>query len=186
MRRTSVLATAATILLGLGGSYAHAQARPTAARAGDLQIGVGYVLAKPDYTDFRWKGPAIYATFDFREHWGVEAEFHQVNIPNGLRYERTYEIGPRYVWHFGRYNPYAKVMIGRGVFNFATDSTPNQPSVQIANLAYNLYAFGGGMDVHVHKHVNVRVDYEMQQWMSFPPNGGLSPQLLTIGAAYHF
>jgi hypothetical protein len=31
----------------------------------------------------------------------------------------------------------------------------------------------------------VRVDYEYQRWLSFPPNG-LSPWILGIGVAYRF
>lgn len=187
MRRISLFATAATILLGLTGLHAHGQALPTAARAGDLQIGAGYTAAYPDYATVRWYGPSIYATFDFREHWGIEADFHQVNAPSpDIMYERTYEIGPRYVWHINRFHPYGKFLIGRGVFNFQTYDPSKKAVVQAANLAYNLYTFGGGVDVNVHKHVNVRADYEYQSWMSFPPNGGLTPQLITIGAAYHF
>ncbi|MBS1814678.1 MAG: porin family protein [Acidobacteria bacterium] len=192
MRRTSVLATAATILLGLCGTFAHAQALPTAVRAGDLQVGAGLVGARSDYSTINWYGMGIYATFDFRAHWGIEADFHQVNAPSpDIMYERTYEIGPRYIWRIHRFTPYAKAMIGRGVFNFQyadpIKSTPNHPVyIQAANLAYNLYTFGGGVDMRVLKHVNARVDYEYQNWMNFPPNGGLSPQLVTIGAAYHF
>ena len=44
---------------------------------------------------------------------------------------------------------------------------------------------GGGIDIAVHRRVNVRADYEYQHWMSFPYSG-LNPQLITVGAAYHF
>jgi hypothetical protein len=33
--------------------------------------------------------------------------------------------------------------------------------------------------------LNARVDYEYQRWISFPPNG-LSPWIVSIGAAYRF
>lgn len=179
MTRKLLFVFAAAILAT---SRLHAQAAPTAVRAGDLQIGVGYSFASPDYTEDTFRGPSIYASFDFREHWGIEADFHQVTQPskNGGGqniYERTYEIGGRYVRHYrGFINPYAKVMVGRGVFNF-----PNNT----ANLAYNMYSLGGGIDFNVQKHINVRGDYEFQKWPSFPING-LSPQVLTIGVAYHF
>ena len=54
-----------------------------------------------------------------------------------------------------------------------------------ANLAYNLFAVGGGLDYRILRHVNARADFEYQRWMGFPPNG-LAPSLLTFGAAYHF
>ena len=67
-------------------------------------------------------------------------------------------------------------MYGRGVFNF-----PNN----VANLAYNMFSFGGGTDVRVLRFLNVRADYEYQDWLGFPPSG-LKPQLVTFGVAYHF
>lgn len=180
MRRTTFLAIASMILLGLGGLSAHAQANATASRAGDLQVGGGMSLADSDYGGDKYKGFFIYSTFDFKEHWGIDFTFHQVKFDNppGIHLsERTYEIGPRYVLHYGRFNPYAKVMIGRGVFNFPYDA---------ANLAYNMFGGAGGVDVAIIKRVNVRAEYEYQHWMSFPPNGSLSPQVYSVGAAYHF
>ena len=59
-------------------------------------------------------------------HIGLMLDFHQVNAPSPkIEYERTYEIGGRYVLHYGRLQPYAKLMYGRGVFNFPP--YPEQP-----------------------------------------------------------
>ena len=61
-----------------------------------------------------------------------------------------------------------------------------------ANLAYNMGVIGVGVDVNVTQRVNVRADYEYQQWYSFhgqvfnSASSILSPQGITIGAAYHF
>jgi opacity protein-like surface antigen len=134
-------------------------------------------MAAPDYGP-GIKGFTLYGTYDFRTHLGLEFDFHQLNSHNGSDlYERTYEVGPRYVLHLGHgLNPYVRVMYGRGVFNFPND---------IANLAYNMGVVGGGLDINVRKHVNVRADYEYQRWFGFPPHG-LTPQMVTIGAAYHF
>jgi hypothetical protein len=65
------------------------------------------------------------------------------------------------------------------VFNFA------QNGATYANLAYNLFSLGFGTDVKVTRYLNVRADYEWQDWLGFPPHG-LTPQLVTIGVAYHF
>ena len=155
-------------------AQAHA---PTASRTADLQVGGGYASAASDY-ESRISGFTLYGSYDFREHLGVEFDFHQVNSHSGDEfYERTYEVGPRYILHFPHgLNPYVRLMYGRGVFNF-----PNG----IANLAYNMAVAGGGVDISVHKHINVRADYEYQRWFGFPPHD-LTPQLVTIGAAYHF
>jgi hypothetical protein len=155
----------------------HAQADHTATRAGDLQVGVGYAIAKPDYGTENFKGIAPYATFDFTNHLGVEVGFRFLQDPSPYgMYEKTYEIGARYHIHYRRLLPYAKVMYGRGVFNFQHD---------VANLAYNMIAVGGGTDIRVSRSINARVDFEYQNWFGFPPNG-LNPMVGTVGAAYHF
>ncbi len=157
----------------------HGQARSTASRAGDLQIGGSYSSANSDYLPQRIRGFGFYSDFDFRDHLGVEVDFHQLSDPkndNSMVYERSYEVGARYFRTYNRFKPYARVSFGRGVFNF-----PNA----VANLAYNMGVVAGGLDVEVYKRINVRVEYEYQRWLSFPPDG-LNPTMVTFGAAYHF
>jgi len=68
------------------------------------------------------------------------------------------------------------VMYGRGVYNFPQGR---------ANIAYDIYTFGGGADLAVKRSINVRLDYEYQNWAGFPL-GTLHPSVVTIGVAYHF
>jgi hypothetical protein len=170
------------ILIGLLGaaSMLHAQASPTASRAGDLKIGGGFSSAESDYGS-RFNGGAAYVNFDFMPHIGVEGEFHFVSgpSPNDL-YEKTYEAGGRYFRTYGKFVPYAKVMYGRGVFNF-----PPLGNGLHANLAYNLIAGGVGVDYKALPFLYVRADWEYQKWFGFQ-NSSLSPNILTLGAAYHF
>ena len=180
---------AAACMLSLACAAAiHGQAKPAAVRSGDLQAGGGFVLAAPDYGQNNFKGYMGYATFDFKPNYGIEFNIHQINAPSPSKlYERTYELGGRYVRHYGIFNPYAKLMYGRGVFNYEFD---------VANLAYNIGTIGAGVDVNVQRHINVRADYEYQNWFNFrgfvsqgnvtANSASLSPQLFTIGAAYHF
>lgn len=157
-----------------------AQATPTASRSGDLQIGGGYSNANSDYLPNRFNGGTVYFDYDFYHHFGVEGEFRFIKDgPSGI-YEKTYQVGGRYSRTYkSRYQPYVKGMYGRGVFNFAENK------VTYANLAYNMFVVGGGLDYHLLRNVNLRGDFEYQKWMSFQPNG-LSPTVFTIGAAYHF
>jgi hypothetical protein len=175
-------------LVGFTSTRLHAQAAPTAESHGDLQIGAMFNLADSDYRPQKFKGYGFYTSFD-KYHFGIEGEFHQINDPDSTDgvYERTYEIGPRYVLRFGRYNPYAKVMYGRGVFNYPLlPVTPGSSTLeQTANLAYNIAAIGVGLDYRILPGLNARVDFEYQQWFGFPPNG-LTPKVLGIGAAYRF
>lgn len=158
-----------------------AQAKPTASRPSDLQVGVGFTTAHSDYLPNRINGGAAYFDFDFMHNIGIEGVFHFVKDGKGSDvYEKTYEIGGRYHRTYGRFSPYGKIMYGRGVFNF-----PAFPGYPHANLAYNLFAGGVGLDYRILPHLNARADYEYQRWLSFPQNG-LTPSLLTFGAAYHF
>ncbi len=103
--------------------------------------------------------------------------FHQVNTPHEDKiYERTYEIGPRYVLRYGRFNPYVRAAYGRGVFNYPNDA---------ANLAYNMFTGAVGVDVQVQRHIYARGEYEVQRWLNFPPHG-LQPTVVTLGGAYRF
>jgi hypothetical protein len=188
-RRKTISRLLLTIcLVGFAAGRLHAQADPTASAPGVLQIGAMFNIAAPDYRPDKFYGYGFYTTFDFKYHVGIEGEFHQINQTDSTEgiYERTYEIGPRYVLHHGRCHPYAKLMYGRGVFNYPLMLDPTTGKLsKTANLAYNIGAIGAGLDYRVVPAMNVRVDYEYQDWFSFPPNG-LTPMILSIGVAYHF
>lgn len=171
-----------TILLCLAFvvTAAHGQAKYAASRAGDLQIGAGFTTANSnyEYVANRITGFYFYTDFDFKEHFGAEASFHQLNDPNSAVYQRTYEAGGRYLRHYGRFAPYAKGLVGRGVLNYPKND---------ANLAYNMLSGGFGVDVAFRRSINVRAEFEYQDWLSTPGSGlTLNPALVTIGVAYHF
>ena len=177
------IAGVAVLLTVLGVGQAGAQiggrALPTASRAGDLQIGGGVALGSSNYnfTSTHLVGFAAYTTFDIRTHWGAEFSFHQnKSTTDSTVYERTYEIGPRLCVLKGRFEPYAKALYGRGVYNFSNN---------VANIAYNIYTVGGGADFRVTRSLNVRADYEYQTWPGFPL-ATLHPSVITLGVALHF
>jgi len=161
--------------------YAHSQAVPTASRTGALQIGGGFSYAKPDYTETAIKGASAYSTFDLTKHLGAEADIHVVSISTPDRVgENSYLIGPRYVFNEKHFSPYAKVLAGLGEikFNFAT--------MPASSTTTFVYALGAGLDVQVTHNINIRpIDFEYQQWPTFKPHG-LSPYVITVGAAYVF
>ncbi len=158
-------------------SLVHGQASPTASREADLQVGVSFVTANPDYFPSTFRGVGAYIDLDLRPHLGLEGEFHQVGSTAGdSSYERTYEIGARYHRTYGPLAPYVKALIGRGDLSY---------QYHLAYLGYTMYAGAAGADLMFGEHLRVRGDYEYQRWTSFP-NGGLAPQLVTFGVAYHF
>lgn len=185
------------VAIALAAASLHGQAVATASRLADLQVGATFSAASPDYTasiynlaqptkgELNWHGYGAYADLGLRYHLGLEFAFHQLSGPDPVLYERTFEIGGRYLIPIRRFEPYGKAMIGRGVFNFAAINASGQ-SEQIANLGYNTQALGGGLDLRLLPGLNIRVvDYEYQKWDNFPPNK-LNPQILSFGVAYHF
>jgi hypothetical protein len=162
-----------------------AQKMPTATRSLDIQAGGEFVYGHSDYGS-RIKGYGGYATIDFKPHFGLELDYHQANGSEKL-YERTYEIGGRYVLRHNRWDPYAKLMYGRGVLNSSVTVDNGTAFFCCNNLAYNMFVLGGGVDYKLKPYLNIRGDFEYQDWLSgvLLPNG-LTPYLGSIGVAYHF
>jgi hypothetical protein len=159
-------------------SFSLAQASPSASRHAEAQVGIGYVIAYPDYGNNYLNGIAVYADLDFRNHLGTEFEYHHIGGGDNLagETESSYELGVRYSRHYGKFQPYGKFMVGGGVFDHHLAGKDGQ---------YKLYAFGGGTDFRILRSVNLRMEFEQQEWFRFQPHG-LSPNFVTIGFAYHF
>jgi len=173
------------LTLALGAvSIAQAQKLPTATKSLDIQAGGSFVYGNSDYGT-KLKGYGGYGTIDFKPRFGLMLDFHQANGNNKI-YERTYEVGVRYVRHYGRFDPYAKIMVGRGVFNFPPPIF-DPTGASAGNLAYNIGAIGGGVDYKLRRSINLRGDYEYQIWKGGPGiQNGLTPWLASVGVAYHF
>jgi hypothetical protein len=168
-------------VLGLT-TWSHAQAIPTASRISHLQGGAGFSYAHSDY-GVSIKGLTVYGDYDLMRHLGVEGDIHLDNIitPGDIG-EKSYLLGPRYRFHFGRITPYAKALFGVGQFQY------QYPSYGAHNTTYTYgaYALGGGVDLRASRHINLRpFDIEFEKWPGFKPNG-LSPIVMTFGAAYAF
>ncbi len=170
-------------VLGLA-TWSHAQAVPTASRSvgGTIQIGGGLTFADPDYGPKYAKGLAIYGNFDVIHNIGIEGDIHFASLitPTDIG-ENTYLLGPRYTYRYHRLAPYVKVLFGVGQFQYQ-QGTYGKGSTD----TYGLYAFGGGLDVRATHRLSVRpIDFEFQRWPNYAPNG-LTPFVLTVGAAYVF
>ncbi|MGD0798032.1 MAG: outer membrane beta-barrel protein [Acidobacteriaceae bacterium] len=160
---------------------ARAQALPTATAKGAFQVGAGFTYAKPDYGQGAIKGASGFADFDFGLHFGVEADIHYIAFvtPNDLA-ENTYLAGPRFILPFGRFKLYGKALVGDG------DLVIQEQQDNAGRLSGNFfaYAFGGGLDIQATQHIVVRaIDLESQHWSY---QSGLTPTVITVGAAYRF
>jgi opacity protein-like surface antigen len=161
-------------------SPGNSQALPTAVSHGALQAGGGWSYAHPDYGQKSIQGVSAFVDFDFLPHFGAEAEFHYISLitPTDLG-ENSVFIGPRYIYHKGRFAPYAKVLFGIG--DIAIQEVQDNP--QGGAGKYFAYGAGGGIDYRVTRHLVARGDFEYQHWSYLT---GLTPTVFTVGAAYRF
>jgi hypothetical protein len=157
------------------------QALPTAGARNQFQVGGGWSYAEPDYGQKSIQGLTAYADYDFASHIGVEAEFHAISLvtPTDLG-ENSFLIGPRFTLRRKRLNFYAKGLFGLG--NIDIQEVADNPEGGAGT--YFAYGIGGGLDIQATRHINVRaVDVEYQHWNY---QSGLTPTVLTFGAAYRF
>jgi opacity protein-like surface antigen len=179
-----VLCLAAISLLVLV-APARAQVHPSAtSTVSRVQVGGDYAMYNSDYFsgDHTFNQPAFTLFGDYRirgshRQLGIEINYHQlVDAAPGQRAERSLFVAPRFVYRTGRFEPFARVGIGMGHFNFAS-AIPGQNGNHLAA------SFGGGLDIHLHGRLVLRaVDFDQEHW-SFTPHA-LSPSNVGIGLAF--
>jgi hypothetical protein len=120
----------------------------------------GYYL---QYGERKMLGISGFIDADKRRHLGFEGEarwlvFRQTDNVHAT----TYSIGPRYYMTIGRFQPYAKGLVGLGEFNFPYND---------AHGSYLVLAPGGGIDYRLNRRIRLRfADFEYQYWPQFVYN----------------
>jgi hypothetical protein len=133
-----------------------------AADAGGLMLSAGatasgYYL---QYGERKMLGVTGFVDADTKRRLGIEGEarwlvFHQTNDVHAS----TYTIGPRYHVNIGRFQPYAKGLVGIGEFNFPYN---------YAHGSYLVVTPGGGVDFSLNRRIHLRIaDVEYQYWPQF-------------------
>ena len=182
MMKSSFSALAVAFTFALAAPRLSAQA-VAAATGNALSVGVDYQSVNPDYGPVRSQGMGVYANYDFSRFVGVTAElnFQTAFSHNVVFLEHSYLFGVRGEYHKKRFLPYGKVLVG------GANSAVNGSFYLInAPGTYPVVAIGGGLDYRFEHHLSVRViDYEQQEWLSYHPNG-LTPGIISFGAAYRF
>jgi hypothetical protein len=111
------------------------------------------------FGETRLLGPTAFSDIDIWRHYGVEAEarFLDFNQPQPQKYHaETYLAGPRYRLNVGRFQVYAKGLVGFGVFHYTYGLGTDHVFVA---------APGGGVDFHLTPRVHIRLaDVEYQYW----------------------
>ena len=159
-RSTGWVRVALAICLGWT-SAAHAQVVPAANRGGLIvtvgAMGTGESL---QYGNRRMLGMTGFVDADTRRKFGIEAEARMLewNQTANVHLE-TYSIGGRYHMNFGRWQPYAKGLVGLGYFNFPYN---------LATGSYMVITGGGGVDYRLNRRIYFRAaDFEFQDWPQF-------------------
>jgi hypothetical protein len=156
-----VCAAALVLLVFCGVRPGSAQVVPSA-DAGGIKIWAGGLASAYDvaYGARKLGGITALVDVDTRRGIGIEGEarwldFHQVD---NLHVE-TYSIGVRYHRNWGKFQPYAKGLIGFGDFNFPYN---------YATGRYTVATFGGGIDYQWKRRISIRAaDFEYQDWPQF-------------------
>lgn len=173
-RCATLLAAAllATWLFGSPGAFAQAFATATGPGT-SVNVGGGGSIFQADYGRRILGGVAVFA--DIQPHWrfGLEAESRYLRVHAAEQVTETnFLIGPRVLVRPGRWQPYAKFLVGDGRIN-----------MPFGYARGNFLALvpGGGVDFALSNEINVRVcDFEYQLWRDFP-HGELRPYGLTGG-----
>jgi hypothetical protein len=151
----------AILIGGIAPSLSRAQVAAPGDQGGAIlsagAMGSGYTL---QYGQRKMAGIAGFIDLDTKRRFGIEAEgrwleYHQTaNV-----HAETYSIGGRYHFDLGRFEPYAKGLVGFGDFNFPYN---------YASGRYLVVTAGGGLDFRWTRRIYVRaIDFEYQDWPLF-------------------
>jgi len=175
-------------------SIAGAQALPAAYGPGRLQAGFTISYARPDF----WVQPNVgdpqysrqfilgvsgYADYQLNDRLSLEGDFHCVCLITSLdRGELTFLVGPRITYPIGRFDLYAKGLIGI----HDLDIQEWQDNVGVNGGPGSAYVVGGGVDFIKSPKIMLRVlDIEIQRWPNFVPRT-INPIVISSGFAWRF
>ncbi len=120
-------------------------------------MGSGYYL---QYGQRNMLGFAGVVDADTKRRIGIEAEGRWLEYHRTANvHAETYSAGGRYHFDLGRFQPYAKGLVGFGDLNFPYN---------YANGRYLVLTAGGGLDFQLSRRIYVRAaDFEFQDWPQF-------------------
>jgi hypothetical protein len=173
----AAIVLAIALLAAVAPRQAAAQAEPTARGPGSYtQIGVTGSLYETDYGKHLLGGVSGFVDANLYRRTGVEAEarLSRFNQSEGT-HNSTYLVGPRVTLLRENLRPYAKLLVGRGVFYFPFG---------YAKGTYFVVAPGFGVDWRVARgKLTIRlIDVEFQRWPGFT-FGEIKPYGISSGIA---
>jgi hypothetical protein len=161
LQASAYRALLASALLLAGASAVPAQVAP-AGHQDVLRLSAG-IIGSGDtfqYGPRKMLGVGAFADWDTSSHIGIEAEARWVEFHQRADvHAATFSMGLRYHFVFGRFQPYAKGLVGLGNFNYPYNLGQDLDLIVTA---------GGGVDYRWTRRISLRIaDFEYQDWPEF-------------------
>jgi hypothetical protein len=174
----------AVVLLGLAfPAHCAAQASSTASRGIGISAFGGYIYSNPEYGPAKNSGGAVGFNITKFIKFPVQPALEfRGNLTNGTYVkEKTYLVGVRGQADVLRVlHPYVDFLIGTGTIHF---NLSNGDGYTGDNST--IYDFGGGVDIDLVRHFQLRADLQEQHW-SLGSSPSFTPVLFLIGVNYNF
>jgi hypothetical protein len=181
----------AALFVGFSSYLASAQAKSTASRVADVSVFGGWAPTQTDFGYHTKDGFMLGGDFGvFPARWWLSPslEFRYTYARNTPVTEHSYLVGPRIHKDFGRFRPYADVLLGVSGIDYHPIIVAGDPHDSGYNISY-----GGGVDIALVHHFALKLDYLQQNWNlgedgNFQNSGDytLSPRQATVGVVYDF
>lgn len=142
-----------------------------------LAVGATGSAYQVQYGDQKLIGGAAVVDVDTRRRYGAEFEGRWLlfNNPTQIQ-DKTWLAGPRFHFSRGKFQYYAKGLVGIGQFKFPYD---------YAQGNYLVVAPGGGVDYRWKRRISFRLaDVEYQYWPQFT-YGAMTSVGVSAGVRYH-
>jgi hypothetical protein len=153
-----------------------------------MYVAVGGMFSQfeADYGQRKIAGGTVYMDANAYRCYGLEAEARKLQYADnpGMN-QMTFLAGPKVSFRHHGIVPYAKILIGVGVFNFP---------YHYGRGDYLVFAPGAGVDWNIGRKIRIRlIDVEYQDWSQFTfgpehPYGasvGISYQIFSSGGLGH-
>ncbi len=183
-----------SVLACVPGAIARAQnARTEATGVQALQLSAfgGVTATYTGLESGRNLGITAGGDLSFRPHFGL---FPAIEIRGNYGADQGHVVGERSILgglkvekRFGRLKPYLDVTFGRGQLNYVTPLPNVSATYYYIQTTSNVFSPGGGLDLAVSHHFDLKGDVQVQQW-STPVTAGhhFYSEPLTLGIVYKF
>jgi hypothetical protein len=165
-------------------SSASGQAVYTAKRASTIQAGGALLFLRTDYQG-SVQGYSGWADYNINRLVGFEVigNSGSVRTPRDIA-QKSIFVGPKITYHRNKIAVFGTISFGTAQIKSQRLPDSAYPYGTFTHGNYFAYAFGGGVEYHLNRKVNLRpFAIQTEKWPDFEPHT-LSPMSFTFGASY--